>query len=444
MLKKNIFKTIFFLLLILTFFGFLNNKLIFQTEAETLCPSSMDPDSVECYNYLNEKSEELRKQQGTLQQKLKEEEYQQLSLSEKISYITQQVSQTEKVIKSLEVEIAASDVQIKLLEKGIQEKEDGTSLMKQEITLLESSVTKRITEAYKYSFVGPLELILDSDGLGSILRKTKYLAVTRSQDKESLEDFGKKVDYLKKEEEKLQKQKAELQLVRNSIEEEKTELFDEKQNLAQQKAEKDRLLAQSKANEVVLLAELKQKKEQQAVIDAQIIAYINAHLDEAVDSGPVSKGTIIGYVYPGGNSCSGSTGPHLHFAASTTSSGDFYANINLYSQGYLRIGSPSGLPAAADGWEWPYLLPGHYAVPMSGPGVYITQDYHDPNGNYKQDLPRESQYYATDISRIGGSANAPVLAAEAGTLRRGVDYCGQSYAVINHPNGYRTIYVHLR
>jgi len=83
---------------------------------------------------------------------------------------------------------------------------------------------------------------------------------------------------------------------------------------------------------------------------------------------------------------------------------------------------------------------------MVGSGVYITQDYHDPNLNYVKDST-ESQYYATDISKLGGSANATIVAAEAGYVKRGTDYCGQDYVIIYHPNlyntQYRSIYVHL-
>jgi peptidoglycan hydrolase CwlO-like protein len=403
----------------------------------------MDPDSRECYEYLSDQAVKLDQEEIVLQKKLDDAEYQVLSLSQKIAYITTQIAETEKIIEVLEIEIAKNDVQIKLLEKDILESEDYISLMQQETRQLEQTVNQRVTESYKYSFVGPMEIFLDSKGLGSMLRKVKYLASTRQQDKQSLEQFSEQIEELKTEEEKLQKQQAELQVVRNALAEDKTEIYEEKQNLASQKAEKNSLLAQSKAQQATLITQLEESRELQAAIDNQILAYINAHLDEAVDEGPVAKGSIIGYVYPYGNSCSGSTGPHLHFAASTISTNKFYPNIDLYANGYFSIGGPSGIQPGPLGWNWPFLLAGKYIIPIAGSGVYITQDYHDPNNDYvKQSW--EYQYYATDLSKLGGSANAPVLAVAAGNLQRGVDPCGQHYAIITHANGYRTIYVHLK
>jgi peptidoglycan hydrolase CwlO-like protein len=442
MKRKNILVIIGLVFFLIFSFIFLSSYKDEPVFAQASCPSSMDPDSSECLNYLYLQLEILREQEGTIQKQLEDEEYQQLTLSEKITYINNQITQTEKVIKSLEVEIAANDVEIKLFEEAITELEDNISLLKQEILILEESVTKRVTESYKYSYVGPLELFLDIKNLSNILRKTKYLAMTRSQDKKSLENYGVKIDDIESEERILAEKKADLQIARNSIEEERIELSETRESLSIQKVERERLLAESKAKQAELLVELKRNKEIQSQLDAKIIAYINAHMGEMVEEGYVAKGGKIGYIYPGGNSCSGSSGPHLHFGASTTSSGSFYTNIDLYKGGYLAMGAPSGVPIAPDGWDYKLLLPGKYSVPIAGSGVYITQDYHDPNLNYVQDYG-ETQFYATDLSKLGGSANATVLAAEAGWVSRGRDYCGQDYVIIKHPNGYRTIYVHL-
>ncbi len=411
--------------------------------AQSSCPDYMDQNSETCFYYLQDQLKELQKKQGTIEKQLKDEEYQQLSLNEKIAYINNQIAQTENTIRSLEVQIASHNVEINLLEKNIQEKEDSLSVLGQEISILEDAVTKRVTESYKYSFVGPLELFMDIKNLSSILRKTKYLAVTRSQDRMYLEDFAIKTKEIKQEEEALADKKADLQITRNAIEQEKISLGEEKKILSSQKTERESLLVLSRAKQAELLVELKRNKEIQSQLDEKILAYINANMGAMTEEGYVAKGGKIGYIYPGGNSCSGSTGPHLHFAASTSSSGYFYANVDLYRGGYLVMGGPSGIPPAPDGWDWKFVLPGKYAVPLAGSGVYITQDYHDPNLNNVQD-PGETQFYATDLSKLGGSANAPVVAAEAGFVSRGRDYCGQDYVIIYHPNSkYRTIYVHL-
>jgi peptidoglycan hydrolase CwlO-like protein len=446
MKRRNIVITIFLVVFSVSFLFGLSRYYEEPVIAQTSCPSYMDSNSSECFNYLQEQLLELQQQEGSLQKQLKEEEYEQLTLNEKIAYIRNQITQTENTIKSLEIKVAAHNVEISLLEESIQEMEEDIAVLEQEISILGNSVNKRVAESYKYSFVGPLELFLDTHNLSSLLRKTKYLAITRTQDRESLEVYNNKVAEIKEEEALLSEKKADVQEKRNSLEEEKIQLAKEKTVLSEQKNEREYLLALSKEKQAELLAELKRNKAIQADLDQKILAYINANMGAMTEEGYVAKGGKIGYVYPGGNSCSGSSGPHLHFAASTTTAGSFYPNIDLYKGDYLRMGEPSGIPPAADGWDWKFLLAGKFAIPMVGPGVYITQDYHDPNLNYIKD-PKEYQYYATDISKLGGSANAVVVAAEAGYVKRGRDYCGQDYVIIYHPDlyntQYRTIYVHL-
>ncbi len=437
------------LLVIFSFFSFffLFNYSKVDIFAQTSCPSNMESNSEECFNYLNEQLSIIKGQIGTIENRLKEEEYQQLSLNEKISYTNNQIKQTENAIKSLEIEIASHDIEINLLKDEISRKEDDMSVLGQEISVLQDVVTRRVSQSYKYSFVRPLELLFDVTNLSSILRKTKYLSMTRNQDLAYLEEYNSKVNTVKEEEELLTIARGELQTVRNKIEEEKNELAEERIFLSDQKREREYLLALSKAKQAELLAELKKNKAIQTDLDSKILAYINANMGNMTKVGPVAKGGKIGYVYPAGNACSGSTGPHLHFAASTLKSYYFAANVDLYKQGYLRMGAPSGKTPAADGWDWKFLLPGKFAVPMVGPGVYITQDYHDLNFDYIQDA-NEPHFYATDISKLGGSANAVVVAAEAGHVERGVDYCNQDYVIIYHPDKenytYRTIYVHLK
>ena len=437
MLKKYTLKILGILFLSLTFFGALNHNYFQPVSADTLCPSYMDPSSIECLNYLRDQLGDLQQEQGRIQNQLKDEEYQQLSLYEKISYITTQVTETEKVIKTLEVEIAANDVQIKLLEDDIQETEDYVSLMKQEINQLESSVYKRVTEAYKYSFVGPLELILDSNGLDSVLRKAKYLAVTRSQDKASLESFSTKVDELNEQEKELEKQQAELQLVRNSQEEEKTELVEERQNLASQKAEKDRLLAQSEAKEVQLLNAYQKNIEQVSALDKAIIEYINSHGDQMADYGWVSAGAWIGNM--GNTGCS--SGEHLHFGLNSGHKYDwwgyFYSDVNLFSTGYLRKGANSFLYWSQDDWWSPIVHAGSLRLPVGGEYVIMTQNEHQGNAIDLVSYSRNAWGYKND--------GAPIYAIMEGQLYKGTEsVCGGKYAEIHHPNGMVSVYLHLQ
>jgi len=427
--RKNLLITIGFIFFLIFSFLFLSSYKDEPVFAQASCPSSIDPSSIECLDYLRNQLSQLEKQQGTIQKQLKDEEYQQLTLSEKISYINNQIEQTEKVIKSLEVEIAANDVEIKLLQEAITELEDSISLLRQEISILEKSVTKRVTESYKYSYIGPLELFLDIKNLSNILRKTKYLAMTRSQDKKSLEDYGVKIDDIRSEEEILAEKKASLQIVRNSIEEEKIELAETRESLNAQKSERERLLAESKAKEAELLAAYQSNLKKLSDLDSAIIAYINTHGDQARMYGRVNGGDWIGRMGNTGYS----SGAHLHFSVRSSNSGSVCnGNIPILS-GHLREGEPSWI-TGWDGWRWPYMYAGSMRMPIAGPYVIMSQNYHQ---GYAIDLIS----FKTDRTVNYG---APIYAILPGTLYRGKDGYGGVYAYIVHDNGWVSCYLHIQ
>jgi peptidoglycan hydrolase CwlO-like protein len=394
------------------------------------CPDYMDPSSVECLDYLRDQLNDLSKTNQNIKSQLSNEEYKQLTLTQKIEYIENQINQTEKVIKSLEIEIAAHNIEISILEEDIEDAEDSIALSKQEITQLENYVNQRITESYKYSFIGALEIFLDTKNFEDVLRKTKYLISTRERDAQQLESYTLLVKDLEKEEEELSSQKAELQAKRLEMETQQEDLLVEKNNLDDQRDERARLLAESKRKAAELETTYIANTKKLADLDSAIIEYINKYGDQAVNSGYVTEGTWIGRM--GNSGLSG--GDHLHFSVNN-GSGDLCGGNIYILDGYLIQGKASWLENIwGTGWAWPYVHAGTMRMPIAGPYVIMSQNYHHGTAI---DLIS----YKSDYTKNWG---APIYAVMNGTLYKGVDGYGGKYAYILHDNGWRSCYLHLQ
>lgn len=425
------------LLVIFSFFSFffLFNYSKVDIFAQTSCPSNIDPDSIECLDYLTEQLGSLEKKQVTIQKQIANEEYQQLSLQEKINYTNNQISQTENEIKILEVEIAALNIEIKLLEEAIAEMEDNVSLLSQEITLLNNSVNKRITESYKYSYVGPFELFLDVKNLSTVIRKSKYLIITRSQDKRYLQQYSEKVLGMKAEEKVLAEKKSELQTARNKIDEEKILLAESRKSLSTQKIERESLLAESKAKRQELLALFQANSRMIDALDLAIIQYVNAHPDDYKDEGWVTTSTAIGQM---GNTGSASTGSHLHVGLNSGKKydgwGHYWSDVNLLGGGYLKQNGTMYWPAY--GWDAPILLSGSVRIPFNATYVFMHQTEHQ--GNALDMAPYRKLDWGT---KIEGAAVYPLM---EGNLIKRWDGRGGNCAEVYHKNGMVSVYLHLK
>ncbi|MHC1716274.1 MAG: peptidoglycan DD-metalloendopeptidase family protein [Candidatus Dojkabacteria bacterium] len=316
--------------------------------------------------------------------------------------------------------------------------------------MLEKTVSKRVTESYKYSFVGPFEVFMDVKNISSVLRKTKYLSVTRNQDKESLQEFSETMDTLEAEEVVLEQQRGELQVKRNKIEENKTELADERKNLNAQKSEQNNLLAESQRRKTTYQAQLSKINKEMAQLDDQISdIVVKLYAQGMLKNGTkVSAGQYIGF--QGHTGCS--YGSHLHFDIRNSS--DTRLNPSTYLKG---------------GIEWQSVSSKIYQSPLDG--AILTQTYSSRHrawdmrsstrGNQNWEtytIPKgicsDVDYY---IKVYGPTAylvgeGAPVKAVAKGTVYygtiipngvNGAKYPAK-YALLIHNDGNKSFYLHLQ
>lgn len=439
---KNLKKI--FTITISIIFLFIVSKDVRAAEA---CPESMP--AMDRYLCLQKQLSKLESNQNNLQKKLKNEDYQQLTLNEKLKYIDTQIQQTESVIETLGIEIAAKDIEINMLNEEVTAKENDLSTLRQEINALEQTVGERVIQSYKYSHVGPFEVLLDFRGFDNVIRKLKYLLETRTNDKNSLAAYADKKDLLEKEQAILTAQQIELQNKRAEVEEEKKRLAEEKKYLDEQKAEKQRLLAESQKREEAYKKELAETTAMISKMDEMISDYvIQLFNSNGLGNGSrVSAGSIIGL--QGHTGCA--FGSHLHF--------EIRNKYNVKQDPSLYLGG---------GESWSLVTSAKYLAPMRG--ARITYKYYE-SSHRAWDMVSTidgDQSGSTYIVASGICANvdrfirefgrnwayltgegAPIKAITSGTVYYGV-YSTKlpqypcKYALLVHDDGNKSFYLHLK
>ena len=443
MKRRRLVITIGIVFLTVVLFGVLAGLGHKRVLAQIKCPANMDPNSLECYYYLQNELTKITTQKNRVQKELQGVEYQKLSLEEKILYTNTLIEQTENEIKKLQLEISATDIEINILEKEIKEKEDAISVLKLEVGVLSNTVNERITEMYKYSFVNQFEYLLDFKNISDILRRVKYLRTTRTQDRAILGKHTAKTIALTQEENILNDKKEEVETKREKVEEERVELGEQKLSLKAQQKERESLLSQVKTREVRLAAELK------VLIDRESAAtnLLSALAMENFQSGiipantPVKAGkSVLGYQGHTGYSY----GSHLHF--------------ELWKNG-KRV-DPIGLGYFRGGTIYGKLYNGSARVPL-GEGAILTQNYNSANSHYAIDmvgslsggeytLKKAVVCYnfppipAGYVGKLNGEGT-PITPIKDGKVTKvQTDACGGKYVIVDHGNGEASLYLHLR
>lgn len=430
---KNI---IVYLTIIAIFFNLIFSYPIYSVS--TTCPSNLDPSSAACLAYLQKQAEILRNQKSNLKGKISQENYNQLSLQEKINYIDGQIASSENQIKQLELQLETKNVEIRILAKDILELQNNVDTVSQEVGTLENAIEKRMTLTYKYSFITPLEIFLESSNFDSLLRRFKYLTETRKKDKVLLSELSTKAKSLKDEELVLANKKSDVEKKRAEIEKTKTELYAETVSLTSQRGTKSNLLAISRQKEAEYNSNVNTLNRQEGKIASQISNIIfNLYKKGTLKTDtPVKKGAIVGYQGHTGYAY----GSHLHFELRKNGS-----IINPYTSGYFKKYSGSGsarFPMDNAVVSFPHW-DGSSAVDMHSANDYLygSTDYYVSKRISCYGLPAipAGQYYTLK------GEGAPLYALKDGNISRVfIDDCGGKAVIIDYGGGLTSMYLHLR
>lgn len=351
----------------------------------------------------------------------KEAEYQKIlsdlksksnTLQNELDFLNAQINLTNSKISEVEKNLNQKNMLLSDLTNYIEALIKRIEKLDTSMSFQEKAMQQRIKERYKSSSEINVLSLLGAGGLDQALVKIQYIEQLEDQDRKILSYIkDTKSDY-GVQQKLIEKKKAEVEEIRKEIEIQKAKLVEFQKSLSKQNDEKSELLALTQNDEAKYQRLLGQI---QSELDAQNLAIgIEGKQGQRVEAG-----AVIGYL--GNTGCS--TAPHLHF-------------------GYV-IGRSSVDPL-------PFLKNGKLNWPLSS---YSITQYFGENYSFYMRRFGVPGHNALDMVDPGRYIGSPIRAAKAGVLHYATDsgvLCRDinnsigKGAIIDHGNGEKTIYWHLR
>jgi peptidoglycan hydrolase CwlO-like protein len=448
-LTPKILKFLMILVLACFFFTILYRQTDISLDSyasASACPESMpNEERLEC---LKQEMSKIETQKQSVEGSINAENFEQLTLYEQVNYLSSMVEETELKISEIEIDIETKNLEVLLLGETILELQNNIDTLLQEINRLELTMNDRTVTSYKISLMSPVEIMLESHDLETMMRRIKYLLEMKKKDREILVEMKGSRSELEEEEETLAQMRSEVQEKRNEIENQRSELAEERANLESQKEQQQFLLAESQQREQEYLQQLEQLRALEAQANQQIAQLIMQMYEQGQlgDGTKVDRGDYIGQQGHSGYSY----GSHLHFSVNDgtnyTGWGYFWGNVNPYS--YINSSIPLPESLVTQGY--------HQGLSIDLISTTAGNQLDDIYGKCWQNPTTNQCYYANRGSitcdpdfegwlSLEGEG-APIRSVSTGKVYYGTEnYCGGKFAmVVEDGTGYVSIYLHLK
>jgi len=359
-----------------------------------------------------ENTDDLLKKQDEYQKIINNLNSKSNTLRNELEYIDTEISLTGLKITEVEKNLAQKNMLLSDLTNYIEGLTKRMDKLDKSMSIQDTALKERIVERYKSLTDVNVLSVLVSGNLEKAMLKLQYIEQLEDQDrriisymKDTKSDYGVQQKLI-------ERKRSEVEQVKKDIISQKEKLVTYRESLKKQNDEKESILKLTENDEAKYQRLLSQI---QAELDAQNLA-IGI---EGKDGTLVKKGEVIGYL--GNTGCS--TAPHLHYS-------------------YI-IGSKAVDP-------YPYLKNGRLGWPLAD---YKITQYFGENYNFYMRRFGVPGHLALDLIDPSSWIGSPIRASKDGVLHYATDrkvFCPDinnsigKGAIIDHGNGEKTIYWHLR